>query len=76
MILSDPICPTSVPDLTDALESKWEQIPGVIFHHPVQNLSRRVEDKGSPTPQAHGFEINKHIWGCCLSVHIAVTIDL
>lgn len=72
----DPICPTSVSDLTDARVPKWEWIPGIMFHHLVENLPRKLEAERRPSSQAHGFEINKHIWGCCLDVHILLTIYL
>ena len=46
--------PTSVPDLTNALEAEWKQIPAAMFQHLVESFPRRVEaviaSKGRPTP--------------------------
>ena len=36
-----PNRPTSVPDLTNALE--WKQVPAAMFQHLVESLPRRVE---------------------------------
>ena len=55
-----PNCSTSVPKLTNALVAEWKQVPGAMFQHLVESLSRRVEAviaaKGGPTPfNAHDF---------------------
>ena len=47
-------CPTSVPELTNALAAEWNQVPAAMFQHLVESLPRRVEAgiaaKGGPTP--------------------------
>ena len=49
-----PNCPTSVPDLTNALVAEWKKAPAAMFQHLVESLSRRVEAvlaaKRGPTP--------------------------
>ena len=49
-----PNCPTSVPDLTNALVAEWKQVPAAMFQHLVESLPRREEAvlvaKGGPTP--------------------------
>jgi hypothetical protein len=49
-----PNCPTSVPNLTNALVAEWKHIPGAMFQHLVESLPRRVEvviaANGGPSP--------------------------
>ena len=37
------ICPTSVPDLTNALVAEWKQVPIAMFQYQVESLHRSVE---------------------------------
>lgn len=66
----DPVFPKSVPDLTEARVSKWECIPGVMFHHLV------VENQEDQLLKPVVMKFNKHIWGCLLDVYILLTIYL
>ena len=47
-------CPTSVPDLINALQNEWAPIPTETLQNLVESLPRRVEAviaaKGEPTP--------------------------
>ena len=36
-------CPTSVPDLPNALVADWKQVPAALFQHLMESLPRRVE---------------------------------
>ena len=38
-----PKCPTSVPDLTNALVAEWKQVPAAMFQHLVESIPRRLE---------------------------------
>ena len=47
-----PNCPTSVPDLSNALEAEWKQVPAAMFQHLAESLPIRLEAviaKGGPT---------------------------
>ena len=41
--VAKPNCPTSVPDLTNALVAEWKQVPLAMFQHLVESLPRSVD---------------------------------
>lgn len=54
----DPHCPTSAPDLTDALVPEWVQIPKDVFQHSGKPSQRLETDMEHQHPiNANGFEI-------------------
>lgn len=63
------LCPTSVLDLTDALQCEWEQIPAAMFQHLVESLTRREQ---SGKMYAHGSEIMSVEFGCTHNPSCAV----
>ena len=67
-----PNCPTSVPDLTNALVAEWKQIPAAMFQHLVESLPRRVEAdiaaKGGPTPYKYPL-----LWNYILGEQVYTT---
>ena len=49
-----PNCPTSVPNLPNALVAEWKHVTAAMFQHLLESLPRKVEvviaEKGGPTP--------------------------
>jgi hypothetical protein len=56
-----PNCPTSVPNLTNALEAEWKQVPATIFQHKVESIPRRVE--AVIAARGDQLNINAHYFG-------------
>lgn len=56
-----PPHPTSVPDLTNVLEAKWDQIHTVTLQNLIKNLPRNTE---TAADVVYGFGV-----GCSKSVH-------
>ena len=64
-----PKRPTSVPNLTNALEAEWKKVPAAMFQHLVEKLPKRV--KAGIAAKGEQLHINYHDLEIMFTSHVS-----